>query len=109
MRDQLMRAEATWVEASTRDLSGVMIYDSAFTDDTSGELITSEEAFSRFPEAFGIQGSGMPPGMTQVYLMTPPERYPVFVAREIGALALVSVLVGGLAFWVIAWRRPDIG
>jgi hypothetical protein len=109
MRDQLMRAEATWVEASARDLSGVMIYDSAFTDDTSGELITSEEAYSRFPEAFGIQGSGVPPGMTQVYLMTPPERYPVFVAREIGALALVSVLVGGLAFWIIAWRRPNVG
>jgi ABC-type transport system involved in multi-copper enzyme maturation permease subunit len=109
MRDQLMRAEATWGEAGIGDFSGVMIYDSAFTDDATGELVTSEEAYNRFPEVFGMEGSGVPPGMTQVYLMTPPERYPVFVAREIGALAIVSVLVGGLALWVITWRRPDLG
>lgn len=109
MRDQLMRAEATWVEPGVADLSGVMIYDSAFTDDTTGEFVTSEEAYNRFPEVFGMEGSGIPPGMTQVYLMTPPERYPLFVAREIGALAFVTGLVGGLALWVITWRRPDIG
>jgi hypothetical protein len=47
--------------------------------------------------------------MSQVYLTTPPELYPVFVAREIGALAIASLLVGGLALWVVRWRRPDIG
>ena len=106
MRDQLMRAEATWVEAGNADLSGVMIYDSAFTDGATGERVTFDEVYERFPEVFGPQGSGMPPGMTQVYLMTPPELYPVFVAREMGALALVSVLVAGLALWVVARRRP---
>lgn len=109
-RDQLMRAEATWVPAGSENaFSGVMIYDSAFTEDATGELVTFEEAYSRFPEVFGPTGSGMPPGMTQVYFAAPPELYPLFVAREIGALALVSVLVGGLALWVIKWRRPDIG
>lgn len=109
MRDQLMRAEATWDKLGDADLSGVMIYDSAFTDDATGELVTYDEASRRFPEVFGMQGSGIPPGMTQVHLMTPPDLYPVFVAREIGALAVISVLAGGLALWVIAWRRPDIG
>lgn len=109
MRDQLMRAEATWVEARDGNFSGVMIYDSAFTDDATGQLVTFDEAYNRFPEVFGMEGSGMPPGMTQVYLMTPPELYPVFVAREISVLALVGILVGGLALWVISWRRPDIG
>lgn len=108
-RDQLMRAEATWVPGSENAFSGVMIYDSAFTEDATGELVTFDEAYSRFPEVFGPAGSGMPPGMTQVYFAAPPELYPLFVAREIGALALVSVLVGGLALWVIKWRRPDIG
>ena len=61
------------------------------------------------PPDDGMEGSGLPPGMTQVYLTTPPELYPVFVARQIGALALVSVVVGGLALWVITWRRPNIG
>jgi hypothetical protein len=108
-RDQLMRAEATWVEADAGDFSGVMIYDSAFTDDATGERVTFEEVYSRFPEVFGPTGSGVPRGMTQVVLTTPPELYPVFVAREIGALALISVMVGGLALWVIGWRRPDVG
>ena len=108
-RDQLMRAEASWVWAGAGDFSGLMIYDMAFTDDATGERVTFDEASKRFPEEFGPTGTGMPPGMSQVYLTTPPELYPVFVAREIGALALVGVLVGGLALWVIRWRRPDIG
>ena len=109
-RDQLMRAEATWVPAGSENaFSGVMIYDSAYTDDATGKLVTFEEAYARYPESFGPQGDGMPRGLSQVYLAAPPELYPVFVAREIGALALVSVLVGGVALWVIRWRRPDIG
>jgi ABC-type transport system involved in multi-copper enzyme maturation permease subunit len=107
MREQLMRAEATWVEADQIDLAGVMIYDSAFTDDASGAVISFDEAYRQFPEVFSVEGSGQPPGMTPVYLMTPPERYPAFVVREVGALALVVVLVGGLALWVVRWRRPD--
>jgi hypothetical protein len=108
-RDALMRAEATWVQATDSDFSGVMIYDSGFIDDATGKSVTFDEALRRFPDVFGPTGSGTPPGMSQVYLTTPPELYPVFVAREIGALAVVSVLVGGLALWVIRWRRPDIG
>jgi len=104
-----MRAEATWVEARASDFSGVMIYGSAFMDDATGEVVTFDEASSRFPDVFSPTGSGMPPGMSPVYLTTPPELYPVFVAREIGALALATLLVGGSALWVIGWRRPDVG
>jgi hypothetical protein len=109
VRDHFMRAEATWVDAGSSDFSGLMIYDTAFSDDVTGELIADDEAYNRFPEVFGVEGTGVPPGMKQVYLITPPERYPIFVAREIGELAIVSVLVGGLALWVIPWRRPDLG
>jgi hypothetical protein len=108
-RDALMRAEATWVKAGSSDFSGVMIYDSEFMDDATGKLVTYEEASSRFPDVFGPTGTGTPPGMSQVYLTTPPELYPVFVAREIGVLALTCLLVGGLALWVTRWRRPDTG
>lgn len=109
VRDGLMRAEASWVEAGASDLSGVMIYDSAFIDDATGELVAFDEAYRRFPDVFGPTGSGVPPGMSQVYLTTPPGLYPVFVAREIGALVLASLLVGASALWVIGWRRPDPG
>jgi hypothetical protein len=107
VRDQTMRAEATWVEVPADGGAFAMIYDSGFTDRASGEFVTYEQAYERFPEAFGPEGSGMPVGLTQVYLTTPPELYPVFVAREIGALAVVTALVGGAAAWAIARRRPE--
>lgn len=106
-RDQLMRAEAVWIDVQETGGSGSMIYDSAFTDDTTGELITFDEAYNRYPEVFGPQGSGMPPGMSMVYLATPPEQYPLFVVREIAALAGVGIVATVLAMQLVAWRRPE--
>jgi hypothetical protein len=107
VRDQMMRADAAWVEVPADGGNFTMVYDSGFTDDATGEFVTYEGAFERFPAVFGPEGSGIPVGLTQVYLTTPPERYPVFVAREIGALAVVTVVAGGTAAWVVARRRPD--
>jgi hypothetical protein len=42
-RDYFMRVDATWVEAGSEHFSGVMIYDSAFTDDATGQLVTLED------------------------------------------------------------------
>jgi hypothetical protein len=105
-RDQLMRAEATWLEVPSDGSFYGMVYDQAWTDDVTGELVTYDQAFARFPEVFGPTGSWMPPGMTQVYLATPPEQYPIFVAREIGALLVIAVVAGALGAWVVGWRRP---
>jgi hypothetical protein len=108
-REQLMHAEATWVKADEDGLSDfIMVYDQAFFDDATGELVTYDEASARFPEVFGPEGSWMPPGMTPAYLTTPRERYPVFVAREMAALLAVTVLAGGAGLWVVRWRRPDL-
>jgi ABC-type transport system involved in multi-copper enzyme maturation permease subunit len=109
VRGELMRAEATWVPSSSADFSGVLIYGTAYIEDATGTFVSDEEAYARYPEVFGPQGSGTPPGMTQVYLATPPNLYPVFVAREGGALLLVSVLATGAALWVVRSRRPDLG
>jgi hypothetical protein len=106
MRDQAMRAEATWVKVGADGGNFAMIYDSGWTDDATGEFVSYEQAFERFPEEFGPEGSWMPPGLTQVYLTTSPGLYPVIVAREIGALALVTLLASGFAAWIVAWRRP---
>lgn len=109
-RDQMMRAEATWLPAGPEnDFSGVMVYDSAFIDDATGERISFDEAYRRYPDLFGPEGDAFPPGLSQVYLATSPELYPVFVAREIGALLLFSVLVAGASLWVLRSRRPDLG
>ena len=79
----------------------------AWTDDATGELVTYDEASARFPEIFGPNGTWDPPGMTQVFLTTPPELYPSFVAREAAAFAGVAVGAGALGLWVVGWRRPD--
>ncbi len=106
-RTEMMRAEATWVEVPPDGSFFGMVYDQAWTDDATGELITYDEAFARFPEVFGPTGSWDPPGMTQVFLTTPPELYPSFVAREAAALAGVAIVAGAVAAWVVGWRRPD--
>ncbi|HET8778346.1 MAG TPA: hypothetical protein VFN76_11875 [Candidatus Limnocylindria bacterium] len=108
-RSQLLRAEATWIEVDqeTNGFSEIaMIYDSGFVDDATGETITSQQAFERFPDEFGPTGDGIPPGMTMTYLTTPPERYPFFVARESAVLIGVFALAGGLALLMIHTRRP---
>jgi hypothetical protein len=110
-RDQMMRAEATWVPVGPEDdLSGVMIYDSAFIDDATGERISFDEAYRRYPEVFDAPpADAYAPGLTQVYLETPPELYPVFVVREIDALLVISAFVAGASVWVLRSRHPDLG
>jgi hypothetical protein len=106
-RGELMRAEATWIDPADEFGAISMIYDSRFRSDGTGELITEEEAFERFPEAFGPTGSGIPPGMTHLYLATSPDRYPSFVARESGVLILVAVLSITVALAAVHSRRPE--
>ena len=108
-RSQLLRAEATWIEVNPEGngfAQIAMVYDSGYLDDATGEAITSQQAFERFPEEFGPTGDGMPPGMTMTYLTTPPEQYPFFVARESGVLVGVLVVAAGLALLMIRSRRP---
>ena len=108
-RGELLRSEATWIEVD-QDGNGVsqiaMVYDSRFLDDATGEQVTFEQAYERFPEEFGPTGMGMPPGMTMTYLTTPPERYGSFVARESAVLIGLFVLAGALALLMIRSRRP---
>ena len=106
-RSQLMQAEAVWIPQENESGQINMIYDSAFIDDATGKRITFDEAYARFPEVFGPQGSGMPPGLSQVYLATPPELYPRFVARESGVLIGVAIVTGGIATVLVGSRRPE--
>ena len=105
-RGQMMRAEATWLDGQANNDSIQMVYDAAFLD-SGGRLVTQEEAFALYPYVMSPTGSGLPPGMTLVYLATPPDRYPIFVAREIGALGVVAILAGGAALLLVRSRRPE--
>ena len=110
-RSEAMRATATWVRADSSEtaFSGVVIYGSAFRDDATGEVLSDEEMFRRYPDAFGPLGDGPPPGLTQLYLATPPGLYPYFVAGEGAALLVISGLAAGAALWIIRFRRPELG
>lgn len=108
-RSALMRAEATWIPSDSADFSGVMVYGTAYRDDTTGEFVSQDDAFRRFPEAFGPTGTGIPPGMSQLYLTASPTLYSRFVLREVGALGAVTGLAIGGSLWVIRFRRPDLG
>lgn len=107
VRDQFMRAEAIWMPVGADGGNFSMIYDQAWTDDATGALVTYDEATQRFPEVFGPEGSWDPSGLTMVYLATPPELYPDFVARESAALGGVAVVAAAGAAWLVGWRRPD--
>jgi ABC-type transport system involved in multi-copper enzyme maturation permease subunit len=106
-RTEMMRAEATWVAVPEDGGDFAMIYDQAWTDDVTGELVTYDEAFERFPQEFGPEGSWMPPGLTSVYLTTPARLYPVFVARETAALAGIGLVAGALSLVLMRFRRPE--
>ena len=108
-RGALMRAEAVWIPSDSADFSGVLVYDTAYRDDATGKMLSYDEALRSFPEAFGPTGSGIPPGMSQLYLTAPPDLYSLYVLREIGALGAVTVLALAGSVWVLRFRRPDLG
>jgi hypothetical protein len=106
-RDALMREESVWRPTGDQMDAVHMVFDSGFRSDLTGEIITWEEAFNRFPDAINEMGEGAPPGMTSVWRIVPPERYADFVVREIGVLAGVTALLGGVAVGLVGRRRPE--
>jgi ABC-type transport system involved in multi-copper enzyme maturation permease subunit len=106
-RDALMREESVWRPMGDQAEAVAMVFDSGFRSDESGEIITWDEAFNRYPEVFNDIGDGAPPGMTSVWRIVPPERYADFVVREIGVLAGASLLFGGVAVALVGRRRPE--
>jgi hypothetical protein len=106
-RDQLMRAEAVWRPADEQANALHMIYDSGFRSDTTGEIITWEQAYNRYPDSFDERAEGGPPGMTSVWKVVPPERHALHAAREVAALAAGTLAIGTLAIGLIGRRRPE--
>jgi hypothetical protein len=112
VRSEMLRAEATWIrvgdDVESADTMNLIsnVYDSGFVDDATGATITYEQAYERYPEVFNT-GDGVPPGMTMVYLATPPDRYPWFVARESAGLLGIALVGGALAMVAIGSRRPE--
>jgi ABC-type transport system involved in multi-copper enzyme maturation permease subunit len=106
-RDLIMRAESVWVPMGDQSGEVHMVFDSGFRSDTTGEVITSEQAYNQYPNAFNEMGEGAPPDMTSVWRIVPPERFGLFVAREAAVLAVTIVAIGGLGVVLVGSRRPE--
>jgi hypothetical protein len=107
-RDQLMRAEAVWLPMGDQSEVVAMVYNTGFRSDATDEVMTWDEAYEQHPDAFSeTTGELIVPGTTAVWLVVPPELYGLFVARELGALMAVLVVVSALAVAVVVARRPE--
>jgi hypothetical protein len=107
-RDLLMREEAVWLPMGDQSEIVHMVFDSGFRSDVTGDVITYEEAYTRFPDSFDeMTGEGGPPGMTSVWKIVPPEAFGLFVAREIGVLLVAFVATAAGALALVQRRRPD--
>jgi hypothetical protein len=107
-RDLIMREESVWraVSDQAEAVQVHMVFDSGFQSAT-GDVITWEQAYNQYPEALNEFGEGAPPGMTSVWRIVPPERFGLYVAPEIGVLALALVILGGAAVLLVGRRRPE--
>lgn len=104
-RDMLMRAEAVPVDMESDGYVDSPIYDSGFRVDATGELLTWDEAFQRYPEAMSSE-DGRIPGTTMIWHVVPPERMASFVAREAGALGVLILVAGLISYRFVGSRRP---
>ncbi len=106
-RDALIRAEAVPIPAHEQTFLDSWQVDNAYRDDDTGEMISMEDWYEANQPDPNEEWTGEdPPGMTMMSYVVTGERYPVFVAREAGVLAVVTLLAGLLAIGVIRSRRP---
>lgn len=107
-RDLLMRAEADWFPMGDQADLVHMVFDQGFRPDAGGDVITWEEAFNHYPDAFDeMTGEGAPPGMTPVWKIVPPQAFGLYVMREIGVLLTAFLVAGAATVAVVRRRRPE--
>ena len=107
-RDALMREEAVWVPMGEQAEVVHMVFDSGFRSDATGDVISWDEAYNRYPDSFDeMTGEGGPPGMTSVWKIVPPEAFGLYVTREIGVLVAVFIIVGVATVGLVGVRRPE--
>jgi hypothetical protein len=105
--DTWMTAEAEPMAMDQVQLGGPRIFDVAYRDDATGEVISMNDFYNRYGDVLIPDGQQNPPGFTQVAIGIPGSEYWPWVLREsaiVGALALGS---SALALVVVHRRRPS--
>ncbi len=106
---ELQRAQAEWQVLREGDWEIVhMVWDSGFRSESTGEIMTYEEAYERYPDELNAMttGSDAIEGWEQAARVLPAHRFDDFVLMESGVYLLVFVVAGLMALLVIRVRRP---
>jgi hypothetical protein len=84
---------------------GPRIFDVAYRDDATGELITENDFYTRYEDVFMADGE-IPEGFTQVAIGIPGTEYTTWALRESAVLGALAIASGWLALAVVRRRRP---
>lgn len=85
---------------------GPRIFDIAYREDATGELITMNDFYNEHGDVLLPDGESNPPGFTQVAIGIPGAEYPTWVLRESAVLGALALMSGALAVFVVGRRRP---
>jgi hypothetical protein len=84
---------------------GPRIFDVAYREDATGDVITESDFYNRYGDLF-VPDGGMPEGFTQVAIGIPGDKYWTWALRESAVLGTLALASGGLAVAVVRRRRP---
>ena len=107
----------TWMTAEAKPIpfdetrfgpfvGGPRIFDVAYQDDASGEVISMNDFYIQHGDVALPDGEQDPPGFTQVAIGIPGDQYVTWVLRESAILGALTVGSGALAMFVVGRRRP---
>jgi len=106
---ELQRAQAEWQVMRDGDWATVhMMWDSGFHSEATGEIMTYQEAYERYPEELNAMTDpdDALEGWEPAALYLPADRFDDFVLMESGVYVLVFVVAGLVALVLVRVRRP---
>ena len=107
---QLQRSEAEWQVAANTDWDVVhMVYDSGFLSEETGEIISWEQAYERFPERLDAMTdmADAPAGWISVSKHLDPDSFDRYLMLESGAFGFLLLAAGLLAAAMVRTRRAE--
>lgn len=106
---ELQRAQAEWQVMGDGDWETVhMMWDSGFSSEATGEIMTYQEAYERYPDELNrmIDPNDALEGWEPAALFLPADRFEDFMLIETGVYGLVFILAGLVAIVAVRVRRP---
>lgn len=108
----------TWMTAEARPIpfdesrfgsfgEGPRIFDVAYRDDATGEVITMNDFYNRYGDVAFPDDEQGPEGFTEVAIGIPGEQYAPWVLRESAIMGVLALISSAVALGVVNRRRPS--